>query len=94
MSNCRYCGSGNYGRNCPYGPNNTHYHNQEDNGEACLYCGTTYYGTNCAYSPEKKDSSDSFGIHKHGHGQDKCIYCGSYASGSGCAYSPSGHHVK
>ena len=48
-SKCLYCGSVQYGKGCPYGPNGLHVHT--DDPSRCVWCGDTSVGKGCRYSP-------------------------------------------
>ena len=76
MSECRYCGSRNYGSGCPHSPNRIHEHISD--GDHCDFCGSSNYGRGCPHAPN--------GIHRHGHGHG-CVWCGSRNYGSGCPHN-------
>ena len=49
QSKCMYCGSGTYGKGCPYSPHRVHVH--VDDPKRCIYCAATNYGPGCIYNP-------------------------------------------
>jgi len=53
QSKCMYCGSGTYGKGCPYSPHRVHVH--VDDPKRCIYCGIAAYGQGCPYNPFGKN---------------------------------------
>lgn len=86
MSNCRYCGSVQYGAWCFDAP--SHMHEHDDDERHCVWCGSLQYGGGCAHSPVRENGMQ---IHRHGRG-GPCTWCGSNEHGAGCPHSPSGSH--
>lgn len=49
VSKCLYCGSPNYGKGCPYGPDGLHVHT--DDPRSCVWCGSKNQGNGCPFNP-------------------------------------------
>lgn len=49
VSKCLYCGSPNYGKGCPYGPDGLHVHT--DDPRRCVWCGSINQGNGCPFNP-------------------------------------------
>lgn len=51
---CAFCGSSQWGRNCPYSPvNRTHMH-IPTTADECCWCGSNKIGAGCPYSPSRR----------------------------------------
>ncbi len=54
-SKCIFCGSQQYGTNCPYSSLNPKVHiHQPVKTDECIYCGSTKLGAGCPYSPTRR----------------------------------------
>ncbi|MFA5154381.1 MAG: hypothetical protein WC554_17675 [Clostridia bacterium] len=53
-STCAFCGSSQWGKNCPYSPiNKTHMHIPTDS-TTCVWCGSNKIGAGCPYNPSSR----------------------------------------
>lgn len=104
---CIFCGSRDYGLNCPQSPYKNGAHEHNDTDARCIYCGSTEYGRKCRFAP--KDDVDNFvstmvamttgaieqtwySYHQHGSGRGKCVFCGSKKQNTQCPNSPDVNH--
>jgi hypothetical protein len=54
-SKCIFCGSTQWGSNCPYSPLHPKIHiHQPINTDECIYCSSTRLGSGCPYSPTRQ----------------------------------------
>ena len=83
MSQCKYCGSKQYGA-CSKSPHKKHEHSG-GSSDQCVWCGGKQYGS-CYAGVEKH--------HKHHSNGINCVWCGSKQPGGSCPFSPIKRHER